>query len=70
MIPDPRLPEEMRGAATLVLPSAADFRPELFGLPAFGYGRVTHVIFDMDGLLLNSGQIYLRVTKEVRFHLN
>lgn len=35
MVPDPRVHEEHRKHATVVLKSLEDFKPELFGLPAF-----------------------------------
>ncbi|KAG8508864.1 Pseudouridine-5'-phosphatase [Galemys pyrenaicus] len=35
MVPDAHVSRELTAAATLVLPSLRDFRPELFGLPAF-----------------------------------
>lgn len=35
MIPDPRMDEQNRRRATLCIASLLDFKPELFGLPAF-----------------------------------
>lgn len=35
MVPDPHISEEQRKHATVVLDSLEDFKPELFGLPAF-----------------------------------
>lgn len=35
MVPDPHISEEQRKDATLVLSSLEEFKPELFGLPAF-----------------------------------
>lgn len=35
MVPDKVIPEELRKPATLVLNSLTEFKPEVFGLPAF-----------------------------------
>ena len=63
MIPDKRMPKDLTRKADYVLKSGHDFRPERFGLPAYGYRPVTHVIFDMDGLLLNTTKAYSEVTR-------
>ena len=41
MIPDERMPEDLRREATIVVRGTAhSFRPELFGLPPFAYSTV------------------------------
>ena len=41
MIPDERMPEDLRREATMVVRGTAhSFRPELFGLPPFSYSSV------------------------------
>ena len=35
LVPDSGVPEERRKPATLIINSLEDFKPELFGLPAF-----------------------------------
>ncbi len=68
MIPDQRLGNDLRLDAELVLETAWEFRPEEFGLPPFNYKKVTHVIFDVDGLLLDSGENLAKV-KDIFFNL-
>jgi len=58
MVPDARLDAKHTEKATHVVSSLRSFSPEIFGLPPYDYKPVTHVIFDMDGLLLNTMQIY------------
>jgi len=58
MVPDPRLDAKLTNDATQVITSLQDFSPEDFGLPSYCYKPVTHIIFDMDGLLLNTMKMY------------
>ena len=62
MIPDVRMPEHLSQDADLRLASMHDLKPELFGLPPYDYKPVTHVIFDMDGLLLDTTKAYSQVS--------
>eukprot|EP00090_Calanus_glacialis_P003431 TRINITY_DN12544_c0_g1_i1.p1 TRINITY_DN12544_c0_g1~~TRINITY_DN12544_c0_g1_i1.p1 ORF type:complete len:468 (-),score=148.35 TRINITY_DN12544_c0_g1_i1:66-1388(-) len=65
MVPDLRMDEANRKEATLALNSLDEFDPRDFGLPGFGYTPVTHVIFDMDGLLLNTQTMYSQVSAKI-----
>ena len=65
MIPDHRMDEVNRREATLALNSLDDLDPRDFGLPGYGYTPVTHVIFDMDGLLLNTQTMYSKVSAKI-----
>eukprot|EP00092_Neocalanus_flemingeri_P023699 GFUD01025703.1.p1 GENE.GFUD01025703.1~~GFUD01025703.1.p1 ORF type:complete len:456 (-),score=168.62 GFUD01025703.1:229-1596(-) len=65
MVPDERMGEAERKEATLAFNSLQDFDPRDFGLPGYGYTPVTHVIFDMDGLLLNTQTMYSQVSSRI-----
>ena len=65
MIPDYRMDCNLQKEATLALSNLDEFDPRDFGLPGFDYTPVTHVIFDMDGLLLNTQEIYSKVGAEI-----
>lgn len=66
-IPDPKLPQAMVDSVqpTLRLSNAHEFQPTLFGLPPYEYAPVTHVIFDVDGLLLDTSLQFTTATKQV-----
>jgi pseudouridine-5'-monophosphatase len=66
-IPDPKMPVEVALSCqpTLTIRTGHDFKPELFGLPKYDYRPVTHVLFDVDGLILDTGAFFNRVTKQL-----
>jgi len=65
MVPDLRMDEALRKEATLAINSLQEFDPREFGLPGYGYTPVTHVIFDMDGLLLDTQNMYSQVSGRI-----
>ena len=66
-VPDPKMPLEiaLNAEPTVTVRSLHDFIPEMFGLPAYDYKKVTHVLFDVDGLLLDTGKIFRKATDEI-----
>ncbi|KAF0747620.1 pseudouridine-5'-phosphatase-like, partial [Aphis craccivora] len=75
MIPDPILTvwHNMSSSnATYVLNSFEDFRPEMFSLPPYfatmnrsAFKPVTHVIFDLDGTLLDTERIHKKTFTKI-----
>ena len=66
-IPDPKMPVEvaMNANPTIMIKSGHEFRPEIFGLPPYPYKPVTHVLFDVDGLLLDTGKLFSSATTQI-----
>ena len=65
MVPHPKMDQKESREATFVVGDLTMFRPEVVGLPGYNYQPASHLIFDMDGLLLNTQQIYSRVGGEL-----
>jgi pseudouridine-5'-monophosphatase len=66
MVPDRNhVKEEQCRKATFVLNSLLDFVPQSFGLPPYNYSKVTHVIFDVDGLMIDSVRMAMKVMMEL-----
>ena len=65
MVPHPKMDRKESREANMVVGDLTMFSPGLVGLPDYGYQPASHLIFDMDGLLLNTQQIYSRVGGEL-----
>lgn len=65
MVPDEWIEEKDEKNATHVVRNLENFDPVLFGLPGYNYTPVSHVIFDMDGLLLNTQDMYSQVSSSI-----
>ena len=65
MVPHPKMDLQESRDASLVVSDLNQFIPAEVGLPDYGYRRATHVIFDMDGLLLNTQETYSRVAADL-----
>ena len=65
MVPHPKMDRKESREATFVVSDLTMFNPSQVGLPGYNYLPASHLIFDMDGLLLNTQEIYSRVGGEL-----
>ena len=55
----------LSGNPTLMISSGHDSKPDLTGPLPYPYKPVTHVLFDVDGLILDTGSLLTKATNEI-----